>query len=93
MSRINKVIIAEILLLGMQAAWVRAEAGSTGEPAKRVLWSDSTLTVDNSPANQKSRGEWEETVYPLGNGRLGGTVFGDIRDHVPVVEPSVRPAK
>mgnify|MGYP005843016077 CR=1 FL=1 len=39
-----------------------------------VLWSDEPL--DPGHDQPVSAREWERAVYPLGNGRLGGTVFG-----------------
>lgn len=42
---------------------------------KRVLWATQPLRVDREePVLPR---EWERVVYPIGNGRLGGTVFGD----------------
>jgi len=48
---------------------------------KRVLWTDSPLVFSEEVAKSpryRSR-HWQRSVYPLGNGRLGCTVFGDPR--------------
>jgi len=44
-----------------------------------VLWSDRPVEIDASqnPHPRQEAGIWEKAVYPLGNGRLGCTVFGD----------------
>jgi alpha-L-fucosidase 2 len=44
-----------------------------------ILWTDRPLIIDSSTV-AKPRDEeepWEQTVYPIGNGRLGGTAFGE----------------
>lgn len=41
-------------------------------PVKRVLWMDSPRSVSETVASR----EWERSVCPLGNGRLGCTAFG-----------------
>jgi len=47
--------------------------------ADQMLWSDQPVVIpaelsDNLRAIQKI---WSQQVFPIGNGRLGGTVFGD----------------
>ncbi len=56
-----------------------AVAGDEGPIAKRVLWADAPVIVDSQSAKTPRRagGVWERSVYPLGNGRLGCTVFGE----------------
>jgi len=59
---------------------------------KRVLWSDSPLVFEDEVAGNMRRETtaWERTVYPIGNGRLGGTVFGDpCTEHVQFNEDSL----
>ncbi|MDP6360651.1 MAG: glycoside hydrolase N-terminal domain-containing protein, partial [Planctomycetota bacterium] len=48
---------------------------------KRILWSDEPLVFDGEVARsiRDSDQVWEKTVFPIGNGRLGCTVFGDPR--------------
>ena len=44
-----------------------------------VLWTDQPLVIDYSN-DAKPRDEeafWEQAVYPIGNGRLGCTAFGE----------------
>ena len=56
-------------------------AGQREHPTKRVLWADAPLvfseTVAKSP--RYSSRHWERSVYPIGNGRLGCTAFGEPR--------------
>jgi len=46
-----------------------------------VLWSDFPLVLEDEVAGNMRRETTacERTVYPIGNGRLGGTVFGEPR--------------
>jgi alpha-L-fucosidase 2 len=48
-------------------------------PTPRVLWSDEPLIFSEQTSKRLAAmdKEWSQTVYPIGNGRLGGTVFGD----------------
>ena len=48
------------------------------EPADHRLWTDKPVIIPESAAdNLKSLDDiWSKNVYPLGNGRLGCTVFG-----------------
>jgi len=45
----------------------------------QIIWSDKPLIIDyneiEKPRDEEER--WEREVLPIGNGRLGGTVFGD----------------
>jgi len=46
-----------------------------------TLWTDKPLVI-NEAGIKGPRGEeslWEQSVYPIGNGRLGATAFGDPR--------------
>jgi alpha-L-fucosidase 2 len=49
-----------------------------GEAAGHVLWSDRPVSLDEKQAANLRTADkiWSEEVFPLGNGRLGGTVFG-----------------
>jgi len=44
-----------------------------------ILWTDKPLLLDPSaaPGGPEEARLWEKEVYPLGNGRLGCTAFGD----------------
>ncbi len=44
-----------------------------------VLWSDEPVELDEGTVKgeRQERKIWERSVYPIGNGRLGGTVFGE----------------
>jgi len=70
---------AAMLLLFSLGAW--AAAGEKGVPVKRVLWADTPLVVDNETAKapRRATGQWDNSIYPIGNGRLGCTAFGDPR--------------
>ena len=56
-------------------------AGEKGNPVKRVLWADTPLVFSDEVAKNPrySSRNWERSVYPLGNGRLGCTAFGEPR--------------
>jgi len=62
---------------------MRAPGGGKrhASPRKRVLWTDIPLVFSDEVAKSPrySSRHWERSVYPLGNGRLGCTVFGDPR--------------
>ena len=49
------------------------------DAAAHVLWSDRPLAVPASAAENLRQLDthWSQNVYPVGNGRLGFTVFGD----------------
>jgi len=49
---------------------------STGN-TKRVLWADSPVTIEPELKPRYKIRKWEQNAYPLGNGRLGCTVFGE----------------
>lgn len=51
----------------------------TTATAEHILWSDIPVVFPEGAVGNM-RGEtqhWERHVYPIGNGRLGGTLFGD----------------
>ena len=45
---------------------------------QNILWTDRPLAVDctEGAGPARERAVWEQSAYPLGNGRLGCTVFG-----------------
>lgn len=47
--------------------------------AEHVLWSDAPVVFPgDAVGNMRAETQyWERNVYPIGNGRLGGTLFGD----------------
>lgn len=43
-----------------------------------ILWANQPLVFDEStPLTGDGQGPWQKAVYPIGNGRLGCTVFGE----------------
>lgn len=46
-----------------------------------LIWTDQPLVIDYSRVARPADEErfWEQAVYPIGNGRLGGTAFGEPR--------------
>jgi len=44
-----------------------------------ILWTDKPLSMDSSdpPRPAREQAAWEQAVYPIGNGRLGCTAFGE----------------
>ena len=65
--------------------WFAVGMGTAAEGergiAQRVLWADAPVTVaaEAAAAPRRLVEAWERNVYPLGNGRLGCTVFGEPR--------------
>ncbi|MEI6178538.1 MAG: glycoside hydrolase family 95 protein, partial [Verrucomicrobiota bacterium] len=59
-----------------------AFAGQDGGPVKRVVWSDTPVTIEPDRPNPARyfKQVWGSSVYPIGNGRLGATVFGGIAE-------------
>lgn len=46
--------------------------------ATSVLWTALPLVIDeNDPRPRSLEREWEQSVYPIGNGKLGATLFGE----------------
>jgi alpha-L-fucosidase 2 len=52
---------------------------SAGPLSAGVLWSDQPVVFpENVKGDMRQETQhWEKNVYPIGNGRLGGTLFGD----------------
>jgi alpha-L-fucosidase 2 len=50
-----------------------------GSDAASVLWTDKPLSIDYGAVKRPRDEEalWEQAVYPIGNGRLGCTAFGE----------------
>jgi hypothetical protein len=64
-------------LMAMPAA-NRASADD-GPIKSRVLWTDApVIMTDHARGNwRREKRIWEENIYPIGNGRLGTTIFGE----------------
>ncbi len=56
-----------------------AAALVTAAGAEHILWSDIPVVFPEDVAGTQrlETRHWERHVYPIGNGRLGGTLFGD----------------
>lgn len=56
-----------------------ATAGAKEGLTTRTLWSDQPVVFNEKQAAnlRQSADVWSRQVFPIGNGRLGGTVFGD----------------
>ena len=52
-------------------------SGRGSELQRRILWADSPVTIEPELQTRYRIRKWEQNVYPLGNGRLGCTVFGE----------------
>jgi len=57
----------------------QASAAEKDAPKTRVLWSDAPVVFNETQAKslRYSDNHWSQNVFPIGNGRLGCTVFGD----------------
>ncbi len=62
----------------MAMIWIMA-AAVNAEPSKRVLFSNDPVVFSKEQQGnvRYEAAHWSANVYPLGNGRLGCTVFGD----------------
>ena len=69
-------------ILAALASRGTAATGERGTPMKRVIWADSPVVIDLANV-QKPRKYfqrmWDSSVYPIGNGRLGCTTYGEPR--------------
>jgi alpha-L-fucosidase 2 len=46
--------------------------------ATSILWTGHPLVIDDGDPRPKAlERDWEQEVYPIGNGKLGGTLFGE----------------
>ena len=72
MNRSNKLIFAGILLLGMQAAWVRAENTVAPKPETGIPFAESLHRADVEVATMK---DGQRDSLLLGNGDLYGIVW------------------
>ena len=75
-SRLARLAVMAMLLLP-PGAW--SAAGENAPVTRRTLWTETPVTVTAQPgqAPRNVNGLWERSVYPIGNGRLGCTVFGE----------------
>lgn len=62
-------LLAGFALLAFAALAPSLSAAAPAKPEPHLLWAQA-------PA-QAGRGGWQASVYPVGNGRLGGTLFGE----------------
>ena len=73
-----KYSVHHVLLL---VSTVLAAGNALGEDAvgKRVLWSDMPVVFNDNQAEniRYAAVHWSQNVFPMGNGRLGCTVFGE----------------
>ena len=74
----NPAFAAMLLLVSFGGP---AAAGERGDPAKRVIWTDQPVIIlPNQPKPVKYfQHAWDSSVYPIGNGRLGCTTYGEPR--------------
>jgi alpha-L-fucosidase 2 len=67
------------LLAAAVLAVTSVSVAETVKPVNRVLWAETPVGIEKGLAGAPRRagGSWERSVYPIGNGRLGCTVFGE----------------
>ena len=63
-------------ILGLAVACLMVVAQA--DPAAHKLWSDQPVMIDEAAAKNLRTLDtiWSKETYPIGNGRLGCTVFG-----------------
>jgi alpha-L-fucosidase 2 len=73
-----KKLTLTILLMSVTVslAWAHNRVEGDGVNS-RVLWADSPVTIEPELQPRYRIRKWEQNAYPLGNGRLGCTVFGE----------------
>jgi alpha-L-fucosidase 2 len=75
-------MLKSIRTLALIATTIPAGAIAENKPVRpRVMWSDAPVIMTERALGNWRREKriWEENVYPIGNGRLGATVFGEPR--------------
>jgi alpha-L-fucosidase 2 len=79
-GRLAAWTLAAMLLL-ISSGMPATAAGQAGD-ARHVIWSDQPVVIDpNNPKPIKNfQHVWGSSVYPIGNGRLGCTVYGSIAE-------------
>jgi len=70
--------LAGAMIIGLSGVSLASEKVKS-ESIRRVLWADTPVIIDAKTAESPrySKRLWERSVYPIGNGRLGGTAFGN----------------
>jgi alpha-L-fucosidase 2 len=73
------VLAGFLVALSCDSSAVGAESAA---PAKRNIWSaEPVVFVPNSPKPMKYfQNLWGSSVYPIGNGRLGATIYGEMAE-------------
>lgn len=73
-------MLKSIRTLALIAISIPAGAMAENNPARsRIMWTDAPVIMDEHARGSLRREKriWEENIYPIGNGRLGATVFGE----------------
>ena len=65
-----------LLYLASAAPAQASEHAAAEKPEKRTLWTDEPLSLLDANGKPRRRGKWSQYVFPIGNGRLGATIFG-----------------
>ena len=66
------------------------DCGDIGGIERQVIWDDSPVSIDPGMKTRQKIRIWEQNVYPLGNGRLGCTVYGEPqKEHIQFNEDSL----
>ncbi|MBC8373005.1 MAG: glycoside hydrolase N-terminal domain-containing protein [Phycisphaerae bacterium] len=75
-DRLATVMFAAMLLV---LPGGRSAAGEKGGPKKRVIWTDKPVIIlpDQPKPRKYFQRMWDSSVYPIGNGRLGCTTYGE----------------
>jgi len=75
----TSIPIRRALVLGFVLLWCFVLPAKASGPG--ILWSDAPVvfTPEQAASMRYAKQHWERNVYPIGNGRLGGTIFGDPR--------------
>ncbi len=72
----RKLTVTVLALTAISSMCFAQNAGKNNKSIKRVLWTDKPVVIDAETAKRPGK-LWETSVYPLGNGRLGCTIFGE----------------
>jgi len=77
-TSIEIVCTLSVVVIGLSSVSVAGERVAS-ESISRVLWADTPVIIDAKTAESPrySKRVWERSVYPIGNGRLGATAFGN----------------
>ncbi len=86
----KQILDAKPLISLLTLAAFTGSALADGTIGKQTLWSDAPVVFNQRQVENMryAAGCWSKNVFPLGNGRLGCTVFGEPKNFLSSSAPS-----